>query len=305
MGTSCPIPAHASHGVRNGTVKERHICTVCPLSHACPSITPLGDLTRTHSPFGPSKIGPEGGVALCPPSVTSQLAAVNMPLPPWGSLDSGEDGAGMGWVADWSAQAACRTTDPDELFVQGAAQNRAKAVCTGCPVRTECLADALDNRVEFGVWGGMTERERRALLRRRPTVTSWRRLSGDRAHGVRAGSGPAARGDRGRRDVRGVRRGGLDPGPAPFGPGAELLAARVGLLVPRIVLVVPSVVLVGPSFGLLVPSVGVIGPGVRLLRARRSARPRAGHRWPAARRGRAHRRAGPPLRSPPLRGEAR
>lgn len=82
----------------------------------------------------------------------------------------------MGWVTDWSAQAACRTTNPDELFVQGAAQNRAKAVCTGCPVRTECLADALDNRVEFGVWGGMTERERRALLRRRPTVTSWRRL---------------------------------------------------------------------------------------------------------------------------------
>ncbi|KAB8163692.1 WhiB family transcriptional regulator [Streptomyces sp. 3MP-14] len=82
----------------------------------------------------------------------------------------------MSWVTDWSAQAACRATDPDELFVQGAAQNRAKVVCTGCPVRTECLADALDNRVEFGVWGGMTERERRALLRRRPTVTSWRRL---------------------------------------------------------------------------------------------------------------------------------
>lgn len=77
---------------------------------------------------------------------------------------------------DWSARGACRTTDPDELFVEGAAQNRAKAVCTGCLVRTECLADALDNRVEFGVWGGMTERERRALLRRRPTVTSWRRL---------------------------------------------------------------------------------------------------------------------------------
>jgi WhiB family redox-sensing transcriptional regulator len=44
----------------------------------------------------------------------------------------------------------------------------------GCVVRTECLADALDNEVEFGVWGGMTERERRALLRRRPNVTSWR-----------------------------------------------------------------------------------------------------------------------------------
>ncbi|WP_328966252.1 WhiB family transcriptional regulator [Streptomyces virginiae] len=77
---------------------------------------------------------------------------------------------------DWASQAVCRTTDPDELFVVGAAANRAKALCTGCPVRTECLADALDNRVEFGVWGGMSERERRALLRRRPSVTSWRRL---------------------------------------------------------------------------------------------------------------------------------
>lgn len=70
-------------------------------------------------------------------------------------------------------KAACRTTDPDELFVQGAAQNRAKQVCCGCEIRTECLADALDGRIEFGVWGGMTERERRALLRRRPDVKSW------------------------------------------------------------------------------------------------------------------------------------
>ena len=82
----------------------------------------------------------------------------------------------MVFDADWAAQAACRTTDPDSLFVQGAAQNRAKAICVGCAVRTECLADALDNHVEFGVWGGMTERERRALLRRRPQVTSWRVL---------------------------------------------------------------------------------------------------------------------------------
>lgn len=77
---------------------------------------------------------------------------------------------------EWASKGACRTTDPDSLFVQGAAQNRAKAVCMSCQVRTECLADALDNRIEFGVWGGMTERERRALLRRRPHVVSWRRL---------------------------------------------------------------------------------------------------------------------------------
>ncbi len=82
----------------------------------------------------------------------------------------------MTWINDWSSLAACRGSEPDELFVPGAAQNRAKAVCLGCAVRTECLADALDNRTEFGIWGGMTERERRALLRRRPHVTSWRTL---------------------------------------------------------------------------------------------------------------------------------
>jgi WhiB family redox-sensing transcriptional regulator len=80
------------------------------------------------------------------------------------------------WTTDWISRAACHRSAPDELFVQGAAQNKVKALCLGCPVRTECLADALDNRVEFGVWGGMTERERRALLRRRPDVRSWRRL---------------------------------------------------------------------------------------------------------------------------------
>ena len=60
--------------------------------------------------------------------------------------------------------------------MRGAAQNRAKQMCAGCPVRTECLAEALDNQIEWGVWGGMTERERRALLRKRPNVTSWRGL---------------------------------------------------------------------------------------------------------------------------------
>lgn len=82
----------------------------------------------------------------------------------------------MTWCDDWTTKAKCRTVNADVLFVQGAAQNRAKQMCLGCPVRTECLADALDHRVEFGVWGGMTERERRSLLRRRPEVHSWQRL---------------------------------------------------------------------------------------------------------------------------------
>jgi WhiB family transcriptional regulator, redox-sensing transcriptional regulator len=77
---------------------------------------------------------------------------------------------------DWRVNAACRDEDPDGLFVRGKEQRKAKLVCIACPVRTECLAEALDGRIEFGVWGGMTERERRALLRRRPDVESWHEL---------------------------------------------------------------------------------------------------------------------------------
>ena len=84
----------------------------------------------------------------------------------------------------WTAQAACGAgkVSPDTLFVEGAAQRDARSVCQSCRVRLECLADALDSRTDFGVWGGMTERERRALRRRRPEVESWR----DEPDGARA-----------------------------------------------------------------------------------------------------------------------
>jgi WhiB family transcriptional regulator, redox-sensing transcriptional regulator len=96
------------------------------------------------------------------------------------------------WDRDWAKRGACSQGDPDDLFVQGAEQNRAKAVCMGCVVRTECLADALDNRTEFGVWGGMTERERRALLKKRPNVVSWGRLlETARAEHLRSGGSDA------------------------------------------------------------------------------------------------------------------
>lgn len=73
----------------------------------------------------------------------------------------------------WVSKALCRTGDPDDLFVRGAAQRKAAVICRHCPVILECAADALDNRVEFGVWGGMTERQRRALLKQHPEVASW------------------------------------------------------------------------------------------------------------------------------------
>jgi WhiB family redox-sensing transcriptional regulator len=76
----------------------------------------------------------------------------------------------------WQEAAACRGADPEELFAESTRQKRAKQVCEGCPVRIDCLVEALDNRIEWGVWGGMTERERRSLLRRRPHVASWRHV---------------------------------------------------------------------------------------------------------------------------------
>ena len=98
------------------------------------------------------------------------------------------------WAEDWAIRAACReTAKPDELFVKGAEQNQAKQVCQGCVVRTECLAEALDNQIEWGVWGGMTERERRALIKRRPNA-SWRAvLEAARTQGSPAASSQPAR----------------------------------------------------------------------------------------------------------------
>ncbi|AWV48600.1 WhiB family transcriptional regulator [Mycobacterium leprae] len=82
----------------------------------------------------------------------------------------------------WVSKALCRATDPDELFVRGAAQRKAAVICRHCPVMQECRADALDNKVEFGVWGGMTERQRRALLKQHPEVVSWADFFDTRKH---------------------------------------------------------------------------------------------------------------------------
>ena len=104
----------------------------------------------------------------------------------------------------WVLQGLCLTTDPDKLFVRGAAQRKAAAMCRDCPVKAECLADALDNEVEFGVWGGMTERQRRALLKQHPEVVSWSEFFAARrraASGAR-GAASGARGD-GRKSAAG------------------------------------------------------------------------------------------------------
>jgi WhiB family redox-sensing transcriptional regulator len=73
---------------------------------------------------------------------------------------------------DWREHAACRDADPELFFPvtdigPGARQvSQAKTVCAGCPVRARCLDYAVDNALDHGVFGGMTERERRQLARR-------------------------------------------------------------------------------------------------------------------------------------------
>jgi WhiB family transcriptional regulator, redox-sensing transcriptional regulator len=94
----------------------------------------------------------------------------------WGVVRSADAEESAGWVS----RALCHDSDPDGLFVTGAAQRKATAICRHCPVMRECAAEALDNRVEFGIWGGMTERQRRALLKRHPEVVSWSNFLGER-----------------------------------------------------------------------------------------------------------------------------
>nr|WP_231294306.1 WhiB family transcriptional regulator [Mobiluncus curtisii] len=67
----------------------------------------------------------------------------------------------------WQAQALCAQTDPEAFFPEkGGSTREAKNVCSCCPVKAECLQYALENDERFGIWGGLSERERRRLKRR-------------------------------------------------------------------------------------------------------------------------------------------
>jgi WhiB family redox-sensing transcriptional regulator len=68
----------------------------------------------------------------------------------------------------WQALANCLGVDPDLFFPErGASTREAKEVCRGCVVREDCLEYALRNGEKFGIWGGMSERERRRIRRQR------------------------------------------------------------------------------------------------------------------------------------------
>ncbi|MCZ4096734.1 WhiB family transcriptional regulator [Streptomyces sp. So13.3] len=73
---------------------------------------------------------------------------------------------------NWRHRAACRAEDPELFFPVGSSGpallqiQQAKAVCRRCPVREECLSWALEAGQDAGVWGGLSEDERRAAKRR-------------------------------------------------------------------------------------------------------------------------------------------
>jgi len=85
------------------------------------------------------------------------------------------DGVALKWsttLMDWRDKAACLTADPELFFPIGNTGpaveqiEKAKAVCATCPVTEMCLQYALDTSQDSGVWGGLSEDERRALKRR-------------------------------------------------------------------------------------------------------------------------------------------
>ncbi|MBM6546928.1 WhiB family transcriptional regulator [Janibacter sp. YIM B02568] len=67
----------------------------------------------------------------------------------------------------WQERSLCAQTDPEAFFPEkGGSTREAKKVCVGCEVRKECLEYALANDERFGIWGGLSERERRKLKKR-------------------------------------------------------------------------------------------------------------------------------------------
>lgn len=69
-------------------------------------------------------------------------------------------------MLSWQEQSLCAQTDPEAFFPEkGGSTREAKRICVGCEVKSECLGYALAHDERFGIWGGLSERERRRLKR--------------------------------------------------------------------------------------------------------------------------------------------
>ena len=113
--------------------------------------------------YRPSPTGlPEHGIGLVP--VDGSLGDSSGEPDPLGKPD---EHAWQERAQDWQERALCAQTDPEAFFPEkGGSTREAKRICTGCKVRAECLEYALAHDERFGIWGGLSERERRRLKRR-------------------------------------------------------------------------------------------------------------------------------------------
>lgn len=81
------------------------------------------------------------------------------------ALGAGPDTDESG-LLEWQEQALCAQTDPEAFFPEkGGSTRDAKRICVGCEVKGACLEYALEQDERFGIWGGLSERERRRLRR--------------------------------------------------------------------------------------------------------------------------------------------
>ncbi len=90
---------------------------------------------------------------------TRQPAWTGLPMAP-GNVDDESE-------LSWQADALCAQTDPEAFFPEkGGSTRDAKKVCGGCTVKSRCLEYALENDERFGIWGGLSERDRRKVRKR-------------------------------------------------------------------------------------------------------------------------------------------
>lgn len=96
-----------------------------------------------------------------------------------------------GEAAGWRDRARCAEVDPELFFPEkGGSVAAPKRVCRTCEVREDCLQDALERGEQFGVWGGLSERERRVLARETAAARSAERLPSCPVHGGQLSGGP-------------------------------------------------------------------------------------------------------------------
>lgn len=119
----------------------------------------MGSALRTN--MLPANVVPTNMVPMRVPVVRPHLSLVADTVEAPYEIESVDDDP-----IQWQDRALCAQTDPEAFFPEkGGSTREAKKICMGCEVRSECLEYALAHDERFGIWGGLSERERRRLKR--------------------------------------------------------------------------------------------------------------------------------------------